>query len=525
MDAQKLPRWFLWFCAALVLGGLGLELYQYAGTVSNYPLTTYWSESNRIYSASLVYSLRIYGQQLQWPWLDPARSILDGLVLLLPGSQIWMFRFWLAFLSLGVTCLASIMIISRLGPISGKTLEKCGLLTAILIGWGILFFLQGPVYYHVLLGVVPVLWLFDRRKPARMLFVILAASAWEGLSRVNWFWMPAITAVLLYLLVTPVDGKKLFAYLKWPVLWLLAGASASGLTYWLFINVTHYPVVFFNPQMRYAFFSSKLWPNSAFLLGLIPGMALVSFPLLLLIAPVMIKRFRSMHWLRSLLIVGILVVFFAGSTYVSRRAGGGYDLHNYDTFMVLFFITGLYAGLGCIVWEHAEEKFTLPGFLPAFTLLLLLAVPFGFAVRNIHPAAPKLSRQQTTALLGDIQGILAKVEPSQGTVLFIDQRQLLVYGMISGVRLYQPYEKIELMEMAMANNHAYRDAFRSQIEQHAYPVIISEIHADAYQNALAPYGYENNVWFDDVSFPILKNYQLVYSNKAANIGVYTPANK
>src|SRR5208337_4144649 len=107
MTERNIPRWCLWACAAIVLAGLGLQLYQYAATISNYPFTTYWSESNRIYSASLIYSLKIYGQQLKWPWLDPARAVLDGLVLLLPGTQIWMFRFWLAFLTLASSTLAS----------------------------------------------------------------------------------------------------------------------------------------------------------------------------------------------------------------------------------------------------------------------------------------------------------------------------------------------------------------------------------------------------------------------------------
>lgn len=525
MNEQKILRWSNWICAALVLGGLGLRLYQYVGTISNFPFTTYWSESNRIYSASLVYSIKVYGQQLQWPWLDPGRSVLDGLALLIPGSRIWMFRFWLAFLTLATSALASILIIQRAGQISGAANRKTGIFMAVLIGWGILFFLQGPIYYHVLLGVLPVLWLFDLRKPAKTLIVILAASAWEGICRVNWFGMPAIIAVLLYLLVEPVGRKKLVHYMKWPAVWMLAGLLMSGLTYWLFIKITQYPIIFFNPQMRYPFFNSRLWPNSSFNLGLLPGIGLVSLPLLFLMLPVLLKWFRSMHWLRSVLIIGILAVFFTGSTYISRRAGGGYDLHNYDTFILLLFITGFYAGFRFIIFDRSEEEASAPVLYNAIALAILVVIPVAFSIRKAHAGPPKLSQEQTSLLLAQLSDVIGNVEPSQGPILFIDQRQLIVYHMIPGVRLYQPYDKIELMEMAMANNHSYRDEFRHVIESHTFPIIISEVHADAYQNSEAQFGYESNVWFDDVSFPILKNYQRIYLNVDAGIGVYEPVKK
>ena len=183
-------------------------------TISNYPFTTYWSESYRIYNASLVYSAKIYGQQLVWPWLDPGRAVLDSLALLIPGRQIWMFIFWLAFLTMATSALTAFLIISRTSAISRISRRKTGLFLAILVGWEILYFLQASIYYHVLFGPLPVLWLFDPQKPVRTLIVILVASVWEGLCRVNWFGMPAVVALLLYLLTMPVGGGKIYQYLK-----------------------------------------------------------------------------------------------------------------------------------------------------------------------------------------------------------------------------------------------------------------------------------------------------------------------
>ena len=525
MNEQKITRWGALVCLALVLGGLGLRLYQYAGTISNYPFTTYWSESYRIYSASLIYSLKIYGQQLQWPWLDPGRSVLDGLVLLIPGTQIWMFRFWLVFLTIATSTLASVLIIQRASRISGVASKRTGIFMAVLSGWGILFFLQGPIYYHVLLGVLPVLWLFDLRKPTRTLVVILAASVWEGICRVNWFGMPAVCAILLYLLVEPIGEKKIFQYLKWPVVWMLTGLLASGFIYLIFIKLTHYPVIFFNPAMHYPFFTSKLWPNIAFKPGLLQGIAIILLPLVFLIAPVIVKKFLGLHWLRSILTLGILAMFFAGSTYISLRAGGGYDLHNYDTFMLLFFIFAVYVGFGFVTFDRDDNKPAVPSLYPAIALVIMVVFPVYALVRNIHSNPPELSREQTSALLAQLRDVVGNVNPAEGPILFIDQRQLIVYRMIPAVKLYQPFDKIELMEMAMANNTAYRDIFWKAIENKTFPLIISEVHPDSIQDANTPFGYENNVWHDDVSFPILKNYERVYLNIDAGIGVYKPVGK
>ncbi len=252
---------------------------------------------------------------------------------------------------------------------------------------------------------------------------------------------------------------------------------------------------------------------------------LVSLPLLFLILPVLLKSFRRLHWLRSILILGILAVFFAGSTYISRRAGGGYDLHNYDTFILLLFITGFYAGFGFIIFDRHEEEASVPALYTAVALVILVVIPVAFAIRKTRAGQPKLSQEQTSKLLAQLNEVVGNVDPSQGPILFIDQRQLIVYDMIPGIHLYQPYDKIELMEMAMANNHPYRDEFRNAIENHTFPLIISEVHADAYQNSDAQFAYESNVWFDDVSFPILKNYQRIYLNVDAGIGVYQPVKK
>jgi hypothetical protein len=47
--------------------------------ITNYPFSLDWSEGSRIYEASQMYSLLVYGIQLPLPLLDAGRAILQGI--------------------------------------------------------------------------------------------------------------------------------------------------------------------------------------------------------------------------------------------------------------------------------------------------------------------------------------------------------------------------------------------------------------------------------------------------------------
>ncbi len=73
-----------------------------------------------------------------------------------------------------------------------------------------LFFFQGAVYYHMMVCVLVVLYGYKKDKPWRTLIFVLIASVWAGISRVNWMPLPALLAVMLYLIEEPVESKKTF---------------------------------------------------------------------------------------------------------------------------------------------------------------------------------------------------------------------------------------------------------------------------------------------------------------------------
>ena len=434
-----------------------------------------------------------------------------------------MFRFWVAFLALVTTGLTSLLVfrIVRNGLSSdGRGKVTRGLLIALVLG-GMLYLFQGPIYYHLLPGAILVLWLFDREKPARILCAVVLASAWEGLGRVNWFLLPAGLAITLYLLTVPAAGGRVWRYLIWPLTWGFSGAAASLAAYSLFIKTFHYVVPFFNPNMHYAFFKFKLWPNPGYRLGLIPGIALLSFPLLVVILAASLRKYNLVHWVRWLILALLLGVFFVGSTIVSLRAGGGTDLHNYDTFILLLFTVGSFLGMGAVVPEKAGANMPQPMLGNPFVLLGLLAIPVYLLTRNL-PAPIDFSEEKVQAAIQRDRTFLQNADPGPGPVLNIGERQLVVYKLIPDADLFVPYSKIELMEMAMANNQSYLGRFFMDLQAHRFSYIISNPFATITQGLQHSYGYENDVWSGYVALPVLEFYEPVYTDATTGLVVYAP---
>ena len=515
---------WIYLCYALAFVGLGFYIYSQIPGITNYPFTISWSESGRIFNAYQIYAPFMSGKHLSWPWLDPGRAILDGLILLLPSTQIWMERFWIDFLFLLSAIVVSLVIVKKAFSFSPLQHEKAkGRLVWLLVLWGMFFLLQGSVYYHILLGVFAILWFYDAKKPFLMLALVIVGSIWEGLCRINWFLMPACVAIFLYILTEPFSGKKLWQYLRWPLVYLAAGVLASFGTYFLFVKITGYTSPFLDPRMDYAFFLYKLWPNNGFV-GLIPGIVLICLPLSVIVLYAIWRHKQHLHWLRLLAIASILVVFFAGSTVVSLRAGGGYDLHNYDSFLLLLFICSCFFGLDAVSLDKSAylEKIPLTNYAILFCLILVSIL---FAYHSTQPVSSSKIDQSAEAVR-QINVLIDKYRQADHPVLFIDERQLLVYQMISEAQIFVPYDKSELMEMAMARNSEYGKKFSTDIKNQRFSLIISEVlqkwpkHFD--RANFERDWYENNVWVEVVSTPVLTYYAPIYVNQDLGFAIYAP---
>ena len=106
-----------------------LQVKSIISSYSNYPFTLGWSEGGRIFAAYQVYAPIIAGKYLSLPWLDPGRSILDGLVLLIPHVSIGSYRLWINILFFIFSFLAALATVNKalsFSEIPGQAKERTG---------------------------------------------------------------------------------------------------------------------------------------------------------------------------------------------------------------------------------------------------------------------------------------------------------------------------------------------------------------------------------------------------------------
>jgi hypothetical protein len=115
--------------------------------------------------------------------------------------------------------------------------------------------------------------------------------------------------------------------------------------------------------------------------------------------------------------------------------------------------------------------------------------------------------QQASYDLDKISAVVQKYAP-QGEILFITQRQLLLFGQASGVRMVSDYELMTLMEMSIANNRLYLDRFQQDLQNQRFVLIVADRqHKDIVDPEEYGFAEENNAWVENVSQPLLKYYK------------------
>jgi hypothetical protein len=112
------------------------------------------------------------------------------------------------------------------------------------------------------------------------------------------------------------------------------------------------------------------------------------------------------------------------------------------------------------------------------------------------------------ARLRTIQDTVAEAA-RQGPILFIDERQLITFGLVPAVPEVWDYEQVELMDHAMARDEAYLARFHADLSDRRFGLIVSApLHIiDRGQNY--PFGEENDIWVETVVRPILEHYRPV----------------
>ena len=527
-----------WLLTALAYG-LVYKIACFLPDISAYPFSLSWSEASRYYYASLYLAENVYGQPAPLSILHPARYLMQAAPFLISGLPLWLHRAWQVFLWLSTSSLAGWLVARRAAKNQPWPVQLALGVAAIL------FLFQGPVYYHLLVMVILVLWGFNRLHPWRTLVIVLLTSLWAGISRVNWLPVPGMLAAALYFLEVPyrsndlsryASNKRLksllqgyIRYLLPPAAWTILGSLAAWGSQQAYQAISGNPAAYFGSSFTSDLLWYRLLPNPTYPLGILPSALLVSLPALGLMALRLIAARHSYHPLRLLGLGAILGVLFAGGVVVSVKIGGGSNLHNLDAYLVLLLVIGGYVWFGAAtegqttdqgIGEKGQGKWERR--LTPWLVGAAAAVPLAFAL-STGGVWPQRDSQSARADLKTLHQATQQAVMNGGKVLLINQRHLLTFGELPGVPLEADYELVFLMEMAMAGNPEYLSAFHADLQNHRFDLIIAEPLNVQYQGRMRSFGEENDAWVDQVSAPVLCHYQPLATLDTAGVVLYVPS--
>ena len=510
------PSWSSALMITILAQACLLRVALYLPDISKYPFAMGWSETSRFYYPALFISQPVFGQTYSWPILHPSLHFL-----LIPpylfSAPLWFHRFWQVAIRFLLVGLISPALVKRL-KISGSHQWLIGM-------WIFLTLFSLPLYLHLAVPVFVLLWGFSTKVSLarRSWFWLVVASIWAGLSRVNWYPLPGLLAAALYFLEVPLQ-KKGWSYLVKPTVWFTVSTAIAFFSMQIYIAFSGVP----NPVDFFTSLSStKLWdrllPNASYGLGVLPGIIIFSVPFWLILVSAR-QRFEKDERLRAAFLLAELLILFVGGLLVSTKIGGGADIHNMDAYVVLLLVISTSLVFGKPELDQAGTS--SPSNSPTQALhwsiaALLVLIPAWFSVLG-SASFWQYDPVKSQVTLAALQQRVDQVNASGGEILFITQRHLISMYMLTGVKLIPEYEREELMEMAMSQNDAHLQVFRSDLEKHRFAAIVIDPLRYNIVDQQDAMGAENNAWTRYVVKKILCNYKQSEIFPADRIAIYVP---
>jgi len=495
----KTSSWPIAFTAAALIEGLCYRLVYYFPAVSTFPFSLDWSETSRYYFSSLLFAKEIYGESLPLSIWHPTRYLLQSIPFLIDKLPLWAHRLWQVLLSLGLTTTSGLVLSRRL-----KIAEKSRFL--MFAAWFFLCLFQGPVYYHLQVCIIIILSGFSSKHLWRSLVAVLAASFWAGISRLNWFPVPAMLAAALYFVEESVTPRRgIWRYLVHPALWLVSGLLTAFLAQGWYVSLSHNTdnLLSFGSSLTSDLLWYRLLPNATFRPGIIPAILLVSLPLWTVFFYKLHGRWNEWHPVRLSGLGTIMLVLLAGGMVVSVKIGGGGDLHNMDAYIV---VSGVIASY--LFFERQQSEMQMVSSsreIPSWPIVLALSIPLVFSISDFTPL-PTYDYGQGQHDLSVLKETVDQVSKGGGEILFISQRHLLTFGEINAP-LVPEYELITLMEMAISHNSEYLARFYGDLRRHRFALIVVEKQQVLFKGRNSSLSDENNAWVESITLPLLCKYQ------------------
>ncbi len=503
-------KWYALFAAVILLQGFVYQVYGRVAAISDYPFSIGYSEASRHYYASLFYARSLYDVQVPYPFLHPSRYLLMSLPFLVDGLPLWFHRMWQSLLWLALTFTSSLLLVRRM--------RLSGWMHILAVAWAFLYFLQGAVYYHLQVCVILVLAGVSVKHPWRSLLFVFLASVWAGISRVNWFPVPAMLGIAIYVMEMPLSGKG-WRYWIHPFIFGVTGLGAALAAQFFYINISgNADIRAFGSSFTSDLLWDRLFPNNTLPLGILPAILIVAAPLGIALYQMINGKLASLHPLRWLALLGMVLVLFLGGLVVSTKIGGGGDLHNMDAFLVILALiaTSFFAG------RVAGDGEPTPNWGNFQWGVAALLVPLGFALPQIG-FFNSYNHVNTEKDIQRLQQVVSEAVNNGGEVLFITERQLLTFNELKNIPLTPEYEQIELMEMAMSGNREYLQQFYSDLDKRRFSLIIAEEQKYTSQKKGA-FSEESAAWVRYIGAPVLCAYKPLENLLSNNVQIFIPRN-
>jgi hypothetical protein len=506
--------------------------------VTGYPFSLGWSEGNRLWDYSLLFGKRLYsfepGHQPA-AYLDFGRQLIGGLPFLFPRVTILGVRLWLALVAVIPYLVVGFLTFwpRRSGP------SRAWILLSLA---GFMFLSQGPIHAPLLIcaTLVAAAWRLPLWWAAPLMVV---SGFFAETSRFTWMFAPAIWIMMLELGGAVQAGGRLESRAwKRSLILGVAGLIGSAAAYaGLFTLGTANVGSSANVSTSQALLWYRLLPNATYGDGILMGLVKATAPL-----AVLLVLAGGRHWKPTMLQAAIVVVgllgFLAVGLVVSTKIGGGGDLHNLDMFLI-----GMLFAVG-IMWKTGESRIAQEMGRPApwvnAVLVLALVLPAIAALQALRPISfaedaiwltvlADVERPRdlgslpnadiTSSSLEQLRQAVAEAKV-QGEVLFMDQRQLLTFGFVEGVRLVPEYEKKRMMDEALSGNAAYFGDFYRDLSAGRFSLLISSPLRTPIKDSEYGFGEENNAWVEWVARPILCFYEEKDTLNEAKVELLVPRN-
>ena len=504
--------WTAAFCLSiLVLAGIH-TLASLSPLVSDFPFSLGWSEASRYYDASLYFSQKIYGVELPLSVLHPSLNLLQAAPYLFGIPSILVLRIWKVFLIIALTLAVSLTFARRLGI-------KQKISFVLVVIWAFTFLIQTSIYFHLWVCVLLIFWGTSTKNNLQTLLVVVLASIWAGMSRLNWFPVPGLLAGLIYLFDTSYESsRRVVRYLSRPLIWVAAGTLAAFASQMAYIQLSgNGQVSTFYSSLSSTLLWYRLLPNPTYSPGILAGSVMYSLPFWAGILIALRQNRARIHLTRILAAFSVLAVLYVGGLIVSIKIGGGGDMHNLDAYFVALMLV-----CGLLVSGNYASDTTVPARFPQSWLYAGLAIMVVIGLIS-KPVAQLDSRDaaEPGAIISRIQESASRVEAQDGEVLFISQRQLLALGMVDA-RLVPEYELDFLMEMAMSNNRVYLDQFQADIDNKRFGMIVVQAPYLVIKGRNFSFGEENDIWVRQVASPLLSNYDIDFRSNDNLVAILFP---